>query len=185
MALLGQQMADEGRQRLEADLASQILGMDLSRQAQQEQEIKDLEAAQAQYKRARAEGLTAPLQSGAETYVGQMGLDKLLGVESPQRSIDLDFLQGRGQLGQGISQGIASLGAQRMLAERGRTMGMTAVPNLQDLLAMPAEQQYSYMTGDLGLSDDEIAQYFANIGASKSIDRLADQGTFDFTNYPL
>ena len=44
MALLGQQMQDESRQRLEADLASQILGMDLTRKAQQEQEIKDLEA---------------------------------------------------------------------------------------------------------------------------------------------
>ena len=185
MALLGQQMADEGRQRLEADLASQILGMDLSRQAEQEQEIKDLEAAQAQYRRARLEGITAPFQVGAETYVGQMGMDRLLGVESPQRSIDLDFLQGRGQLGQGISQGIASLGAQRMLAERGRTMGMTAVPTMQDLLAMAPEQQYVYMSGDLGLSDDEIAQYFANIGSSKSIDRLADQGTFDFANNAL
>ena len=79
MALLGQQMADEGRQRLEADLASQILGMDLTRQAQQEQEIKDLEAAQAQYRRSRAEGLTAPFQSAAETYVGQLALDRLLG----------------------------------------------------------------------------------------------------------
>jgi len=64
-------------------------------------------------------------------------------------------------------------------------MGMTAVPTMQDLLAMAPEQQYVYMSGDLGLSDDEIAQYFANIGASKSIDRLADQGTFDFANYPL
>ena len=41
MALLGQQLADESRQRLESDLASQILGMDLQRKAMQEQEIKD------------------------------------------------------------------------------------------------------------------------------------------------
>jgi hypothetical protein len=79
MALLGQQMADEGRQRLEADLASQILGLDLQRKQQQEQEIKDLEAAQAQYRRARAEGLTAPVQSAAEAYVSQMALERLLG----------------------------------------------------------------------------------------------------------
>ena len=79
MALLGQQMADEGRQRLEADLASQILGMDLTRQAQQEQEIKDLEAAQGEYRRRRAEGLTAPFQSAAEAYVSQMALERLLG----------------------------------------------------------------------------------------------------------
>ena len=78
MALLGQQMADEGRQRLEADLASQVLGMDLSRQAEQGQEIKDLEAAQGEYKRRRAEGAVAPFQAGAETYVGQLGMDRML-----------------------------------------------------------------------------------------------------------
>lgn len=78
MALLGQQMADESRQRLEADLASQVLGMDLSRQAEQEQEIKDLEAAQAEYKRRRFEGAVAPFQAGAETYVGQLGMDRML-----------------------------------------------------------------------------------------------------------
>ena len=90
IALLGQQMADESRQRLEADLASQILGLDLQRQQQQEQEIKDLQAAQAQYRRARAEGLAAPFQAGGEAYVGQMGIDKLLGIES--QSPDLAFL---------------------------------------------------------------------------------------------
>ena len=86
MALLGQQMADESRQRLEADLASQILGMDLTRQAQQEQEIKDLEAAQGQYRRSRAEGLTAPFQSAAETYVGQLGMERLLGQLGQQQT---------------------------------------------------------------------------------------------------
>ena len=78
MALLGQQMADESRQRLEADLASQVLGMDLSRQAEQEQEIKDLEAAQGEYRRRRFEGAVAPFQAGAETYVGQLGMDRML-----------------------------------------------------------------------------------------------------------
>ena len=78
MALLGQQLADESRQRLEADLASQILGMDLQRKAMQEQEIKDLEAAQAQMQRQRAEALVSPFQVGAETLVGQMGMQALL-----------------------------------------------------------------------------------------------------------
>ena len=74
MALLGQQMADESRQRLEADLASQVLGMDLSRQAEQEQEIKDLEAAQGEYRRRRFEGVVAPFQAGAETYVNMLAM---------------------------------------------------------------------------------------------------------------
>lgn len=78
MALLGQQMSDEGRQRLEADLASQVLGMDLARKAEQEQEIKDLEAAQAEYKRRRFEAATSPSQVGAETAAGQIGMERML-----------------------------------------------------------------------------------------------------------
>ena len=112
MALLGQQMADEGRQRLEADLASQILGMDLSRQAEQEQEIKDLEAAQGEYRRRRVEGITAPFQSGAEAYVGQMGLERLLGNMSPearQRYFDAEFLKRMGQTGQNLGTGLGNL----------------------------------------------------------------------------
>ena len=98
MALLGQQMADEGRQRLEADLASQILGMDLSRKAEQEQEIKDLEAAQAQVKRTRFEGAVSPFQSASEAYVGQLGLEQLLGAMSTSQG------QGQSPIEQAIAQ---------------------------------------------------------------------------------
>jgi hypothetical protein len=93
MALLGQQMADESRQRLEADLASQVLGMDLSRQAEQEQEIKDLEAAQAEYRRRRFEGAVSPFQSASEAYVGQLGLEQLLGAMSPQQTEEQSPIQ--------------------------------------------------------------------------------------------
>lgn len=98
MALLGQQMADESRQRLEADLASQVLGMDLSRQAEQEQEIKDLEAAQAEYKRRRFEGAVSPFQSASEAYVGQLGLEQLLGAMSTSQG------QGQSPIEQAIAQ---------------------------------------------------------------------------------
>ena len=86
-------MADESRQRLEADLASQVLGMDLSRQAEQEQEIKDLEAAQAEYKRRRFEGAVSPFQSASEAYVGQLGLEQLLGAMSPQQTEEQSPIQ--------------------------------------------------------------------------------------------
>jgi len=180
MALLGQQMADESRQRLEADLASQILGLDLQRQQQQEQEIKDLQAAQAQYRRARAEGLTAPFQTGGEAYVGQMGIDKLLGIES--QSPDLAFLN---SIGSGIQQGISSLGAQQRLRQQARAMGVEKIPTINQIAALPPEQQYAYMSGELNLSDDDIAQYFANIGQAKTIPSLSASGYFDFANNPL
>tara|TARA_Y100000004_G_scaffold127211_1_gene143209 strand:+ start:44 stop:895 length:852 start_codon:yes stop_codon:yes gene_type:complete len=108
MALLGQQMQDESRQRLEADLASQILGMDLTRKAQQEQEIKDLEAAQAQYRRARAEGLTAPFQSAAETYVGQLGMERLLGQLGQQQTQQAMRDAQAGEVGKALATAIAT-----------------------------------------------------------------------------
>lgn len=108
MALLGQQMQDESRQRLEADLASQILGMDLTRQAQQEQEIKDLEAAQAQYRRSRAEGLTAPFQSAAETYVGQLGMERLLGQLGQMETQQAMKNAQAGEVGKALATAIAT-----------------------------------------------------------------------------
>ncbi len=168
MALLGQQMQDESRQRLEADLASQILNMDLARQAQQEQEIKDLEAAQAQYRRARAEGLTAPFQSGAEAYVGQMGLSRLLG-EQPQ-SMDLAFLQREGRP-------IDALMAQRDVRQRAQEAGLAAMPTVNDILSLPPQQQYDYLYGELGMDDEEISQYFANLGQRKILSNLNIPGT--------
>lgn len=168
MALLGQQMQDESRQRLEADLASQILNMDLARQAQQEQEIKDLEAAQAQYRRARAEGLTAPFQSGAEAYVGQMGLERMLGNMSPeqqQKAIDMMFMQRLGQgarsFGQSISQGIGNAFAP----------DPNEVSIRQAMSMIKPIEKYSYQQlVDAGLNAGEIDKYFREMYENKPID---------------
>ena len=161
MALLGQQMADESRQRLEADLASQVLGMDLSRQASQEQEIKDLEAAQAEYKRRRFEGAVAPFQSASETYVGQLGMERLLGNQQ-----DMDFMQGRT-----LSEQIAAQRAQRNLRKQAVEAGFQS-PTMDDVIAMTPDQQYNFMFDDLEMTDEEISQYFQNIGQSKNIQSL-------------
>jgi hypothetical protein len=181
MALLGQQMADEGRQRLEADLASQILGMDLSRQAEQEQEIKDLQAAQAQYKRARAEGLTAPFQVGAETAVGQMGLERLLGnygkepvakepvaKEPRQRMFEQQYIRDTFQDMFPESQMTSPEQSVQLPQTMGEQMpigmsrqGATLTP--EQVLTMPPAQQYTYMKNDLGMSDDEMILFMASV----------------------
>lgn len=151
MALLGQQMADEGRQRLEADLASQILGMDLTRQAEQEQEIKDLEAAQGEYRRRRLEGITAPFQVGAETAVGQMGLERMLGNMSPQarqQYFDTEFLKRMGQTGQNLRTGLGNL-------------------------SFPKREQKIYTYQELvdsGLNAGEIDKYFSEMYENQPID---------------
>jgi hypothetical protein len=127
MALLGQQMADESRQRLEADLASQILGMDLTRQAQQEQEIKDLEAAQAQYRRARAEGLVAPAQSAAETAASQIALERLLGNFAQQQVQQAGQVAAAQETGKAIAQAALSTpqGQQALQTTIGPALGFT------------------------------------------------------------
>ena len=161
MALLGQQMADESRQRLEADLASQVLGMDLSRQAEQEQEIKDLEAAQGEYRRRRFEGAVAPFQSASETYVGQLGMERLLGNQQ-----DMDFMQGLT-----LSEQIAAQRAQRNLRNQAVEAGLQA-PTIDDVIAMTPDQQYNFMLNELEMDDEEISQYFQSIGQSKNIQSL-------------
>jgi hypothetical protein len=190
MALLGQQMADESRQRLEADLASQILGMDLQRQQQQEQEIKDLQAAQAQYRRARAEGLTAPFQAGAESYVGQMGLERMLGNMSPeqrQRYIDMQFMQRLGQGAQsamqGVGQGMSNLFAPGEVSIRDELSMRSPRLSAQEILTLPPEQQYQQMS-DLGMSDQEIADFF---GKTVIIPNMNNPGSgyFELEKYPL
>ena len=168
MALLGQQMADESRQRLEADLASQILGMDLQRQAQQEQEIKDLEAAQAQYKRARAEGVTAPFQAGAEAYVGQMGLERLIGGMPPeqrQQAINMMFLQRMGQGAQSIGQGMSNAFAPRP--------GEISMRDAASMLRPIETYTYQEML-DMGMNEREINEYFYNLSANANPGLLQD-----------
>jgi hypothetical protein len=176
MALLGQQMADEGRQRLEADLASQILGMDLSRQAEQEQEIKDLEAAQAEYRRRRLEGITAPFQSGAEAYVGQIGLERLLGnygkesvaKEPRQRMFEQQYIRDTFRDMYPKSQMTSPEQSVQLPQTMGEQMpigmsrqGVTLTP--EQVLTMPPAQQYTYMKNDLGMSDDEMALFMAGV----------------------
>lgn len=143
MAMLGQQMQDETRQRLEADLASQILNLDLQRKAEQEQEIKDLQAAQGEYARRRAEGLTAPFQAGAEAYVGQLGMERLLGLQAQQE------IEGAGQ---------------KAIAEEA---GKAAAQQIQ---ALPPQQQQQFYTQNLGLDEQQASMLIGLDGIELSDD---------------
>lgn len=172
MALLGQQMQDESRQRLEADLASQILNMDLQRQAQQEQEIKDLEAAQAQYRRARAEGLTAPFQAGAEAYVGQMGLERMISgmpPEQQQKALELMFLQRLGQgansFGQSLYQGVQNAFASNPFALDADEISLRQAMSMKKPIKIKRPiESYSYdEMREMGMSDDEIQSLFEGV----------------------
>ena len=172
MALLGQQMQDESRQRLEADLASQILNMDLQRQAEQEQEIKDLEAAQAQYRRARAEGLTAPFQAGAEAYVGQMGLERMISgmpPEQQQKALELMFLKQLGQransFGQSLYQGVQNAFASNPFALDADEISLRQAMSMKKPIKIKRPiESYSYdEMREMGMSDDEIQMLFEGV----------------------
>jgi hypothetical protein len=156
MALLGQQMADESRQRLEADLASQVLGMDLSRQAAQEQEIKDLEAAQAEYRRRRFEGAVAPFQSASETYVGQLGMDRML------KGMSQNQIQNAASIA--AAQEVGTQAAQALLASPNRQQIASDEYNInpqeQAMLGMVTDIPVQMPTGtDAQLYDQMYAGY--------------------------
>ena len=80
--------AGEQAQRIGAEKARAITAADLQKKAEQEQEIRDLEAAQAEYRKARQEALVRPLVEGATAGVSsvlqQQAINQLLGIESAQ-----------------------------------------------------------------------------------------------------
>ena len=85
--LLAAQLGAEGRQRMEADLASQLLGMDIQRQREQEADIAAMEAGQGLKQDEMRASLAAIPMAGAEAYIGQMGLEQLINVSkmTPQQ----------------------------------------------------------------------------------------------------
>jgi hypothetical protein len=80
--LLAAQLGAEGRQRMEADLASQLLGMDIQRQREQEADIAAMEAGQGLKQDEMRASLAAIPMAGAEAYIGQMGLEQLINVSN-------------------------------------------------------------------------------------------------------
>lgn len=82
--LLQAQLSQQAAQQQQQDISARILAADIAKQQAQEQEIRDLEAAQAEYKRRRFEAAVAPAQAGAETAVQMQTLEKLLQMPAPQ-----------------------------------------------------------------------------------------------------
>lgn len=82
-AALGMIAAGEQAQRVGQQAAGQIAMADLQKQQDNAQYIKDLQAAQAEYKKARQEALVAPFVEAATTGVtaglGSQGIDTLIG----------------------------------------------------------------------------------------------------------
>lgn len=86
--MLGAQMSMDNRQRLEADIASQILGIDLKRQAEQEADIEALRAGQAQVRKDRTTALVEPFTSAGEAYIKGQTLERLIG-QMPEEDKDM------------------------------------------------------------------------------------------------
>lgn len=167
MALLGQQMADESRQRLEADLASQILNIDLQRQQQQEQEIKDLEAAQAEYKRARAEAAVSPVGAGSEAAASQMALDRLLALppEEQEAAINMMFLerlkQGAANASQSTRQAFSKFSDPTNISFRDAMAMNKPFINFTNLglFGLPVSEQYRFLVQDQGMTPYEAEEF--------------------------
>jgi len=78
-AMLQAQMAQESSNRQMADAAKQLENINLQKQQQQEQYIRDLQASQGEYARKRAEALVAPVTAGAQTAIGTQMPQQIMG----------------------------------------------------------------------------------------------------------
>jgi hypothetical protein len=82
-AMLGAQLAAMGQQQALGQAQQQLNALNLQKKAEQEQQIRDLAAAQAEYKRQRQEALVAPLTQGIEAFIGGQNLAALSGTAQP------------------------------------------------------------------------------------------------------
>lgn len=146
--LMAAQMGAEGRQRLEADLASQILGLDLQKKAQEEADIEALRAGQELKRQERIDAALAPIQAGAESYVSQMGLERLINVANLTPEQRQTYLQNDLQLGTeeasllelepNVQAAITtSLGTPDLISQ----IAKTEIPSSTSLFAMPTDEQ--------------------------------------------
>ena len=78
-------LAQQNREAMEAQIASNILGVDLKRQAQQQQEMKDLRAAQDERLLQRYNAVTDPILAGTEAYIQAETMNTLFNQQPAQR----------------------------------------------------------------------------------------------------
>ncbi len=96
--LMAAQLGAEGRQRMEADLAGQILGMDIQRQREQEADIAALEAGQGLRQAELRANLASIPMAAAETAIGQIGLERMINVANLSPEQRNSYLQNDLQL---------------------------------------------------------------------------------------
>ena len=78
-------LAQQNRESIEAQIASNILGVDLKRQAEQRQEMKDLRAAQDVRTQQKYDAITDPILAGTEAYIMAETMDTLFNQQPAQR----------------------------------------------------------------------------------------------------
>lgn len=76
--LLADAATAEAQGRVAAQNAQAVEAANIQKAKEQEQLIRDLQAAQGEYARARADALVAPFSAAGGAYVGQMGAEALL-----------------------------------------------------------------------------------------------------------
>lgn len=76
--LLADASLAEAQGKVASQAAQQVEMANLQERAKEEQLIRDLEAAQGEYARARSDALVSPVTAGVGAYVGQMGAERLL-----------------------------------------------------------------------------------------------------------
>lgn len=140
--LLADAATAEAQGRIASANAQAVEAANLQKAKQQEQYMRDLEAAQGEYKRQRADALVSPFAAGGAAYIGQMAPEALLkaGVQDAK----------------GMSSEM--LGVQNLMSEWGLTQSQATAqlqfmkqnqPKLYSFYTNPETMTYMSMIGGM------------------------------------
>ena len=150
--LLAAQLGAEGRQRMEADLASQLLGMDIQRQREQEADIAALEAGQGLRQDEMRANLAAIPMAGAESLISQMGLERLINVAQLTPEQRQTYLENNLQL---VPEETALLELEPVVETPIAQAPTTPIPSTPNLISQMSRTQPASGTSLFTMPTDE------------------------------
>lgn len=154
-AMLGAQAAAATEQALGADVAQRINQADLQAVAQDEQQIRDLKAAQGEYAQQRREALVEPLAAGGQAYLSGNTLETLIGGgEAP-----IDEIAGAPKTAEQIALDVAT-------ARNTKTIPVKYQQGVADMVAeygFSPDEAYAALL-NLEAADSPLASYYDLLG---------------------
>lgn len=151
---LAMQAAGDRSLQLQSQVAQQVAMADLQKKAEQEQQIRDLKAAQAEYAKKRQEALVGAVTQGVEGFIGGQNLAALTGTAKPG-------LMEQRQIKQ--AQQAADLAAQTAKNDAMVAQAL-AVSRMQQEWGLTQQQaEEFYKSSDWSAMDPNVQAYYTRI----------------------